>query len=105
MKADLLTNNSKSFPVYFFESVTSGEKSYEEFFTDQEVLDLKTFKNLGVIKNSIKRDKVEIDHIVKSLKNIFLKNDVLKSDIVNILKKHLPTFKHIETGKNLDSKM
>ena len=105
MKANLLTNNSKSFPVYFFESATSGEKSYEEFFTDQEVLDLKSYKNLGVIKNSIKRDKVEIDHIVKSLKNIFLKNDVLKSDIVNILKKHLPTFKHIETGKNLDSKM
>lgn len=105
MKADLLTNNSKSYPVYFFESVTSGEKSYEEFYTDRENLDFKSYINLGIIKNSIKRDKVEIEHIVKSLKNIFLKNDVLKSDIVEIFNKHLPTFKHIETGKNLDSKM
>lgn len=104
-KADLLTNNSKSFPVYFFESDTSGEKSYEEFYTDKEDLDLKTYENLGVIKNSTKRDLVEIDNIFNSLEKIFLKNDVLKSDIVNVLKKHLPNFKHIETGKNLDSKM
>jgi len=104
-KADLLTNNSKSFPVYFFESDTSGEKSYEEFYTDKEDLDLKTYEKLGVIKNSIKRDIIEIDNIFKSLENIFLKKNVLKSDIVNVLKKHMPNFKHIETGKNLDSKM
>ena len=104
-KAALLTNKSKSFPVYFFESNTSGEKSYEEFYTDNEVLDLKTYENLGIIKNSIKREIVEIDIIFKNLETIFSKNDVLKSDIVNLLKKHLPTFNHIETGKNLDSKM
>ena len=58
-----------------------------------------------MIKNSIKRDIIEIDNIFKSLENIFLKKNVLKSDIVNVLKKHMPNFKHIETGKNLDSKM
>lgn len=104
-KADLLTGKSKSFPVYFFKSDTSGEKSYEEFYTNKEVLDLKTYKSLGVIKNYIKRDVGEIDIIFKNLETIFSKNDVLKSDIVNLLKKHLPNFNHIETGKNLDSKM
>ena len=73
--------------------------------TDKEVLDLKTYKNLGVIKNSIKRDIGEIDIIFKNLEKKFSENDVLKSDIVNLLKKHLPNFNHIETGKNLDSKM
>ena len=104
-KADLLTGKSKSFPVYFFKSDTSGEKSYEEFYTNKEVLDLKTYKSLGVIKNYIKRDVGEIDIIFKNLETIFSKNNVLKSDIVNLLKKHLPNFNHIETGKNLDSKM
>ena len=104
-KACLLTNNSKSFPVYFFKSDTSGEKSYEEFYTSKEVLDLKTYESLGVIKNSLKRDVEEIDVIFKNLKTIFSENNVLKSDIVNLLKKYLPNFNHIETGKNLDSKM
>ena len=104
-KACLLTNKSKSFPVYFFKSDTSGEKSYEEFYTDKEVLDLNTYKSLGVIKNSLKRDIGEIDIIFKNLETVFSENDVLKSDIVDLLKKYLPNFNHIETGQNLDSKM
>ena len=104
-KADLLTTDSKSFPVYFSKSDTSGEKSYEEFYTDKEVLDLNTYEKLGVIKNSVKRNITEIDNILKNLENIFSKDNVLKSDIVNVLEKHISTFKHIETGKNLDSKM
>jgi FlaA1/EpsC-like NDP-sugar epimerase len=104
-KANLLTNNSKKYPVYFFGSDTSGEKTYEEFYTKNEILDLKKFQNLGVIKNSLKRDLTEIDNIFKKLKNIFLKDDISKSDIVNTLIKYLPNFKHIETGKHLDQKM
>tara|TARA_S200000501_G_scaffold184021_1_gene173269 strand:+ start:29455 stop:30675 length:1221 start_codon:yes stop_codon:yes gene_type:complete len=104
-KAGLLNNNPKSFPVYFFKSDTSGEKSYEEFYTGNEVLDLKTYKSLGVIKNSLKRDIGEIDIIFKNLETIFSEKNVLKSDIINLLKKYLPNFNHIETGKNLDSKM
>ena len=60
---------------------------------------------LGVIKNSLKRDIEEIDIIFKNLKTIFSEKNILKSDIVNLLKKYLPNFNHIETGKNLDSKM
>ena len=104
-KAELLTYSSKTFPVYFFGSDTSGEKTFEEFYTEKEILDLKKLKNLGLIKNSLKRDLTEIDNIFKNLKNIFLKDDISKSDIVNALIKYLPNFKHIETGKHLDQKM
>jgi FlaA1/EpsC-like NDP-sugar epimerase len=104
-KAELLTYSSKTFPVYFFGSDTSGEKTFEEFYTEKEILDLKKFQNLGVIKNSLKRDLTEIDNIFINLKNIFLKDDISKSDIVNALIKYLPNFKHIETGKHLDQKM
>ena len=104
-KAALLASNSKTFPVYFFGSDTSGEKAFEEFYTKNEILDLDKFKNLGVIKNSLKRDLTEIDNIFKNLKNVFLKDNVVKLDIVNALIKYLPNFEHIETGKHLDQKM
>ena len=54
-KALLLNEDSAVYPVYFFGTDTSGEKPYEEFFTEKEVLDNNKFINLGVIKNSVKR--------------------------------------------------
>tara|TARA_B100001059_G_C17818499_1_gene576756 strand:+ start:683 stop:1900 length:1218 start_codon:yes stop_codon:yes gene_type:complete len=104
-KAGLLTKDSKKFPVYFFGSDTSGEKTFEEFYTKEEILDQEKFKNLGVIKNSIKRDLTEIDNIFKNLTDIFSSNDVSKQQIINALVKYLPNFEHIETGKHLDQKM
>jgi FlaA1/EpsC-like NDP-sugar epimerase len=94
-----------SWPVYFFGSDTSGEKSFEEFYTETETRDEKTFLNLGVIKNSKKRNKKEIDQIFKQLQTLFDSNTITKASIVEILKGYLPNFEHIETGKGLDSKM
>lgn len=95
----------KAYPVYFFSSDTSGEKPYEEFFTEKEDLDNDSFINLGVIKNSVKRNSEEIDEIFNKLHNLFESDNVTKSAIVDILKTYLPNFEHIETGKGLDSKM
>ena len=104
-KSMLLNEKSKSYPVYFFGSDTSGEKSFEEFYTDKEILDLDSFINLGVIKNSRKRDIKEIDEIFNRLHQLFDKEKVSKSELVEVLKEYLPNFAHIETGKGLDSKM
>ncbi len=104
-KALLLNENSTSYPVYFFETDTSGEKPYEEFFTEKEVIDNEKFLNLGVIKNSVKRDLQEIDEIFERLRRLFASDNVTKAAIVEILKTWLPNFDHIEKGKGLDSKM
>jgi len=104
-KALLLNATSTSYPIYFFGSDTSGEKSFEEFYTQKEVLDNNSFINLGVIKNSTKRDVKEIDEIFTNLKNLFNSKNINKAAIVGILKNYLPNFEHIETGKGLDSKM
>ncbi|WP_136799817.1 polysaccharide biosynthesis protein [Desulfosediminicola ganghwensis] len=104
-KALKLSTVPASWPVYFFGSDTSGEKSYEEFFTDGEELDNESFVNLGVIKNSLKRDKAEIDMIFDKLNDLFATEEVSKAAVVEILKTYLPNFSHIETGKGLDSKM
>jgi FlaA1/EpsC-like NDP-sugar epimerase len=105
LKAERLGENSKKYPVYFFESDTSGEKSFEEFYTDLEERDERTFLRLGVIKNSVKKEKKEIDIIFERLQNLLESKNVTKSAIVEILKTYLPNFEHIEKGKGLDSKM
>ena len=97
--------DTKKWPIYFFGSDTSGEKSFEEFFTEKEELDNDSFINLGVVKNSKKRSINEIDEIFERLHNLFESNNVTKAAIVEILKVYLPNFEHIETGKGLDSKM
>lgn len=104
-KALLLNEQSKSYPIYFFGSDTSGEKAFEEFYTENEILDMDSFINLGVVKNSKKRSIKEIDSIFKQLHDLFESRNVTKAAIVNILRQYLPNFSHIETGKNLDQKM
>lgn len=101
-KAASLSGNK--YPVYFFESNTSGEKLYEEFFTEKEQLDLDRFKELGVILNAERREKKDLDRIIADLKSIF-DAGVGKDGIVQVLNKLLPDFQHIETGLNLDQKM
>ena len=92
-------------PVYFFESETSGEKSFEEFYTSDEVLDLTTFKNLAVVRNTKRRDPKEIETILAELRTLFASRDITKEKVVGVLKDYLPNFAHIETGKGLDQKM
>jgi FlaA1/EpsC-like NDP-sugar epimerase len=104
-KALLLNEHSSTYPVFFFESDTSGEKPYEEFYTEGEELNLDSFPNLGVIKNA-KRKKIEdMEPILREITNLFQNDKVAKGDIVAFLKELLPGFKHIETGKSLDQKM
>ncbi|MFA5820048.1 MAG: polysaccharide biosynthesis protein [Bacteroidales bacterium] len=95
----------EGYPIYFFDSDTSGEKSFEEFYTEKEILDNDSFINLGVVKNSKKRSISEIDAIFNQLHTLFESCKVTKSAIVDILKVYLPNFEHIETGKGLDEKM
>tara|TARA_Y100000590_G_scaffold268210_1_gene301222 strand:+ start:4161 stop:4427 length:267 start_codon:yes stop_codon:yes gene_type:complete len=42
---------NKKWPCYFFKSDTTGEKAFEEFFTDNEDLDMKRLETVGVIRN------------------------------------------------------
>jgi FlaA1/EpsC-like NDP-sugar epimerase len=92
-------------PVFFFESDTCGEKTFEEFYTPGEVLDLEKFVNLGVVKNAKRRDLKEIDRIFENVRALFESKGVTKANVVEVLKDYLPNFEHIETGKGLDQKM
>ncbi|MHC1775871.1 MAG: polysaccharide biosynthesis protein [Lentimicrobium sp.] len=100
-----LDENSKKYPVYFFVSETSGEKTFEEFYTEGEQLDMSSFDALGVIKNAPKKSIAEIDFMISELNRVLRNPSLAKSDIVKVMGDFLPNFMHIETGKNLDQKM
>ena len=95
----------KKYPVYFFTTDTSGEKSYEEFFTKEDRVDMNRFEALGVIKNEEVPDYKSVDEILSEFQDMFRNETVNKAAIVSLLSKHLSDFHHIETGKSLDQKM
>lgn len=93
------------YPVFFFASDTSGEKLFEEFYTEQDQLELARFDSLGVILNSKKLPLPDLEKVIAELKAILCSDGYDKDQIVATMKKYIPDFAHIETGKNLDQKM
>ncbi len=92
-------------PCLFTPSDTTGEKDFEEFFTDKEVLDMSKFDNLGIIKNEAIYDEKLLNEFEKNI-NKFKENlSWTKEDIVKEFFKLIPDFGHKEIGKYLDSKM
>lgn len=92
-------------PCLFTASDTTGEKDFEEFFTDKEVLDMKRFKNLGVIKNEAIYDETLLNDFERKIKSFKSNLSWTKEDIVKEFFIMIPDFGHKETGKYLDGKM
>lgn len=104
-KAEQLKKGSKQYPVHFSESDTSGEKPFEEFYTDTESIDMNRFKALGVIVDKKTTDKYKIEKLFSELMMEFEKEEATKNKVVQIIKEYLPNFEHNEKGKTLDCKM
>lgn len=92
-------------PVYYFESDTSGEKPVEEFFTDGESVDLERFSALGVVRAASTNSIDEVRATRDDLRTLFERAELPKAEIVAALSALVPTFEHVETGRGLDSKM
>jgi FlaA1/EpsC-like NDP-sugar epimerase len=97
--------SSKRWPCYFFKSDTSGEKDFEEFFTDNEVLDMNKFKNLGVIKNEANFSSNMLDNFLEVIYELRAQTVWEKAPIVDLFNEMIPDFDHKETGKYLDGRM
>lgn len=98
------SENSKLYPVVYFESDTTGEKAYEEFYTPGEKLNMERFRALGVIEEYKVKSLEEIDDFFKDCKALFSRS-FTKAEVVKLMKTFIPNFEHEEKGKNLDQKM
>ena len=95
----------KKWPCLFTVSDTSGEKDFEEFFTDTEILDMERFKNLGVIKNDANFEDSKLDNFTTEISQMKANLYWTKEMIVALFHNMISNFGHKETGKYLDSKM
>jgi FlaA1/EpsC-like NDP-sugar epimerase len=92
-------------PCLFTPSDTTGEKDFEEFFTEGEKLDMERFQNLGIIKNDTIYDLPKIEHFSKTIKTLKQNGKWTKKEIVKLFFEMIPNFAHMEKGKYLDAKM
>jgi FlaA1/EpsC-like NDP-sugar epimerase len=103
MSEDLIRN--KKWPCNFFKSDTTGEKDFEEFFTDFEDLDMERFETIGVINNNPNFDNDKLDEFIEGIEVLRIKQTWSRHDIIRLYNNLLPNFTHKETGKFLDQRM
>ncbi len=97
-------SSDNQWPCYFFESDTTGEKEFEEFYSDNEDIDLNKYENIGVIKLDNKKE-FELENFLKAINTIRIDKSAKTNDLIEIFSKFLHEFNHKDLGKSLDSKM
>lgn len=102
--AEILPLEGK-WPCLFTDSDTTGEKDFEEFYTEKETLDMVRFNNLGVIKNEPDFDNAALEEFARFIDERKKSASWSKEEIVALFYKMIPDFGHKETGKYLDGKM
>ncbi|MBA94295.1 MAG: UDP-N-acetylglucosamine 4,6-dehydratase [Rickettsiales bacterium] len=95
----------KKWPCLFTNSNTTGEKSFEEFYTTDEKLDMDQFENLGIIKNELNFNKEMIEKFEISINNMLMQKKWTKEKIVDLFFELVPNFEYKKMGKYLDGKM
>ena len=97
--------STKSWPCFFFQSDTTGEKDFEEFFTREEELIMDRYHSIGIISNSLEYVSKDLDKFEAGARDLRAKPKWTKNDIVDLFNQVIPNFNHKETGKYLDEKM
>jgi FlaA1/EpsC-like NDP-sugar epimerase len=92
-------------PCLFTQSDTTGEKDFEEFFTENEIIDLDRFQNLGIIKNQALYDQKLIQYFTDTIASFKQDKSWTKEKLVKLFFEMIPNFDYIEKGKYLDAKM
>ena len=92
-------------PCFFSKSDTTGEKSFEEFYTNKEMIDMQRFENLGIIKSNLGYDQQKLNNFKDSINQIKTSRLWDKNLILDEFLKVIPDFKYLDLGKYLDEKM
>jgi FlaA1/EpsC-like NDP-sugar epimerase len=98
---------SSKWPCYFFDSDTSGEKPFEEFYSDEDVIDWNRFFDIGVIQAPIPsttengRLRAFLDRVATFRAEGSWDLDALTNEIYNVC----PEISHVRTGRSLDGRM
>ena len=95
----------KKWPVYFFDSDTTGEKYFEEFYIDGESVDFEQYENIGIVASSPGADEGKLKYFLSELQRLERGKSWTKGDLVDLFNVVIENFNHIELGRNLDQRM
>jgi UDP-N-acetylglucosamine 4,6-dehydratase len=102
MKAVDLT---QSWPCLFTESDTTGEKSLEEFYTNDDVLNIEQFDGVGIINCKTDFDVNLLSWFENKYQEELNVVGLPKEEVVRDFMKLMPNFIHQEKSKSLEEKM
>lgn len=97
----------RKWPCYFFSSDTSGEKPFEEFFSEDDRVDWKRFADIGVIC-ALPPDEVQqarVAEFLEAIARLRTTESWSKADLVTCIKNACRELSHIDVGRFLDDKM
>jgi FlaA1/EpsC-like NDP-sugar epimerase len=92
-------------PCFFTKSDTTGEKNFEVFYTEKEILDMDKYINIGIIKNTLEFDEVKLNVFEESINQLKLDLSWDKKQVVDQFIKVIPEFNYKDKGKYLNEKM
>lgn len=94
-------------PVYFFETDTSGEKPFEEFYTEESEVDWSRFGDIGVSRyRRLEPSQHErVDAFIETIEELRARGSWTKSELASLIQEACPELTHVETGSFLDGRM
>jgi FlaA1/EpsC-like NDP-sugar epimerase len=101
-----LTSKGK-WPCYFFDSDTAGEKPFEEFYSGDDQVDWKRFRDIGVISapasspDAVRR----IEAFLQTIAGMRETARWNKRDLVAAISAACPELSHVDADRSLDDKM
>lgn len=95
----------RQWPCYFFKTDTTGEKDFEEFYTDSEQVDWDRYSEMGVVRNEAMAESDQLQSFVERIAGLRRRQQWTKQDLLEAFGELLPNFAHKETGKSLDNRM
>ena len=92
-------------PCLFTRTDTTGEKIIEEFHAENQAVNLKRFKNIGIIKNESAYEPEKIEFFEKRITEMKQSKKWNRIDLIDLISEIVPDFAHLEKNKFLDDKM
>lgn len=94
-----------TWPVFGFESDTSGEKLFEEFYTSNEVVDTSRFSELAVVNSAGSLNSAKEVEFYRLLDELDVSADGARDELIHLIAKFVPSFQHKANNKSLNERM
>lgn len=95
----------KKWPCFYSSSDTTGEKAFEEFYTQNEDITLDAYLDLGIVKQNLYADKKALDAFKHSITSMIDRGSWTKEELIDLFHSLLPELDYEDKGKYLDAKM